>query len=58
MDENKQQFECSKCHRNLINQRNLDAHQKICEMTINQGIILFQCMKIFNSLSVLLVTEI
>ena len=30
MDGNIQQFECSKCHRNLINQRNLDAHQKMC----------------------------
>ena len=30
MDGSNQQFEYSKCHRNLINQRNLDAHQKLC----------------------------
>ena len=39
MDGNIQQFECSKCHRNLINQRNLDAHKKYMEVIINQGII-------------------
>ena len=30
MDGSNHQFESSKCHRNLINQRNLDAHQKLC----------------------------
>ena len=39
MDGNLQQFECFNCHRNLINQRNLDAHQKYMEPIINQGII-------------------
>ena len=30
MEGNIQQFECNKCHRNLINQKHLEAHQKLC----------------------------
>ena len=30
MEANIQLYQCSKCHRNLINQRNLEFHQKFC----------------------------
>ena len=49
MDVINQQFECSKCHRNLFNQKNLDYHKRYVDVIINQGIT---CVKnMTNTLS-------